>query len=72
MSTTISSDATTPGAFAPQAACNYISVGRSTLYELIKAGEISVIKVGRRTIIARSELDDFLLRRGAGGSVSHH
>lgn len=53
-----------PGAFPPVAAAEYVAVSRSTLYELIKSGEISVIKLGRRTIIARSELDDFLRRRG--------
>lgn len=31
-------------------------MGRSTVYELIKAGEIAVVKVGRRTYIAHDEL----------------
>mgnify|MGYP000873669816 FL=1 len=58
-----------PGAFPPAAAAEYVGVGRSTLYELIKGGEIAVIKVGRRTIIARSELDDFLRRRSGHGAA---
>lgn len=58
-------DANQAGAFAPAGAAHYIAVSRSTLYELIKAGEIRPIKLGRRTIIARSELDRFLDSKSA-------
>ena len=35
-------------------------MGRSTIYELIKAGEIAVVKVGRRTYIAHAELERYV------------
>jgi excisionase family DNA binding protein len=37
-------------------ACKLISVGRTTLYSAIKAGEIKVRKVGRRSLITHEEL----------------
>jgi excisionase family DNA binding protein len=48
----------------PQA-CARIGVGRSTLFELIKSGDVSPIKVGRRTLIPESELQRFLAARVA-------
>lgn len=35
-------------------------IGRTTLYALIKAGELKARKVGRRTIILPADLDAFL------------
>jgi excisionase family DNA binding protein len=35
-------------------------MGRSTFYELIKAGEIAVVKIGRRTYIAHDELERYV------------
>lgn len=40
----------TPEAFA------LIGVGRSTGYELIAAGKLNAVKIGRRTLIAHDEL----------------
>lgn len=37
-----------------------IGVGRSTLYELVKSGEIKTVKIGRRTLIADDELQRFV------------
>jgi hypothetical protein len=39
------------------------SVGRSRLYELIKAGEIDARKVGKHTVIMAYSLRDYLLRQ---------
>jgi excisionase family DNA binding protein len=50
------------GGFSPSAGAAYVSIGKTKLYELIKAGQIKVIKCGARTIIPRSELDDWLRR----------
>ncbi|NQX81292.1 MAG: helix-turn-helix domain-containing protein [Flavobacteriaceae bacterium] len=41
-------------------ACTLLSVGRSTLWRKIKNEELKVLKVGRRVIIKRSDLDNFL------------
>lgn len=35
-------------------------MSRSTLYEKIAAGEIAVVKVGRRTYIAHGELERYV------------
>jgi len=35
-------------------------ISRSGLYERIKAGQLKVVKVGRRTYIARDELERFV------------
>jgi excisionase family DNA binding protein len=40
-------------------------MSRSTLYELLAAGEIEKVKVGRRTYITRDELERYV--RGLGG-----
>jgi excisionase family DNA binding protein len=45
----------------PEAAAR-IGLSRSRLYELIGAGEIAVIKVGARTLIAEDDLRVFLHR----------
>jgi len=42
------------------AACTRLSVGRSTLYELIKSGRIRAIKAGKRTLIPEVELQRFV------------
>lgn len=46
-------------------ACRLTGIGRSTLYELIAAGEIEVIKVGTITLIPKDALRRFLDARRA-------
>ena len=41
-------------------ACRMTGIGRSKLYELIKAGEIETIKVGSRTLVTVAGLEEFL------------
>lgn len=43
-------------------AATYSGIGRSTLYRLIRDGQIGIVKVGRRTIVPRLELDLYLSR----------
>jgi len=43
-------------------AARAIGVSRSTLYELIAAGEISIRKIGRKTLIPRDDLMSFAAR----------
>lgn len=40
-------------------------LGRTTIYELIKAGELKPAKVGTRTLILRSDLENLLESRKA-------
>ena len=47
-----------------------LSFGRSKLYELIAAGEIEVVKVGRRTLVPRESLERFVARLRAAASTS--
>ncbi|WP_439359927.1 helix-turn-helix domain-containing protein [Bradyrhizobium sp. DASA03007] len=41
-------------------ACDLLSIGRTTLYQLIKAGDLQTRKVGRRTLIPAKSLDTFI------------
>ena len=36
-------------------------IGRTKLYELINAGELKAKKIGKRTIILKTDLDEFLV-----------
>lgn len=44
-------------------ACNRLGIGRSTLYELIKAGEVRVIKIGSRSLIPEADLQKLIASR---------
>lgn len=41
-------------------AADMLGIGRTTVYEEIKAGRISIVKIGRRTMIKHSELERFV------------
>jgi excisionase family DNA binding protein len=43
-------------------ACRILGVGRSKLYQLIAAGEITTRKIGRKTLIPREEIASFAAR----------
>lgn len=47
-------------------ACRITGIGRSKFYELIKAGEIEVIKVGAITLVPMSGIQALLSRRRPG------
>lgn len=48
-----------------------VPMARSTVYELIRKGELSVLKIGRRTYVTPGELDRFIARlAGSGGEQS--
>jgi excisionase family DNA binding protein len=40
-----------PLAYSPMEAARRLGVGRTTIYELIKSGELSISKLGSRTLI---------------------
>lgn len=49
-----------PAAFDVMGAARYIGMGKTSLYAEIKAGNIVAKRFGRRTVIPRSELDNWL------------
>jgi excisionase family DNA binding protein len=49
-----------PAAMGVREACRYIGLGKSTLYELLKAGRIEGVKCGSRRLIFKASLDAFL------------
>lgn len=44
-------------------ACRLLSLGRSSLYAAINAGELEALKSGRRTLISRESLERFVADR---------
>jgi excisionase family DNA binding protein len=52
----------------PQAA-QALNVGRSVLYELLLAGDIASIKIGRSRRIVLASLQDFVARRASIGTL---
>jgi excisionase family DNA binding protein len=49
-------------ALAPKAAAAALGISRASIYSLLKKGELPRRKVGRRTLIAISDLEKFLQR----------
>ena len=43
----------------PEAA-EVLGVSRSTVYELVKNGDLNVVKIGRRSFITQDELERFV------------
>lgn len=50
----------TPLVYDIKEALEVLPVSRATLYQLMKAGEIRRIKIGRRTFIKHEELERFV------------
>jgi excisionase family DNA binding protein len=44
-------------AYRVNEACWALGIGRTKLYELVKAGELRLIKIAGRTLVPRSELE---------------
>ena len=43
-----------------------VGLSRPTIYRLIQRGELRTFKIGTRTLILRSALEEFLTRQAAG------
>lgn len=41
------------------------AIGRGSIYELLRAGRIRHVRLGRKILIPRSELDDFPIREAS-------
>ena len=50
-------------------AARVLSVGRTTMYELVGAGEIEVVHIGRSARVPVAALEQFVERRRAGGAT---
>ncbi len=46
--------------FSPKEACGVLRVGPTTLYALIKAKKLPARKLGRKTLIAKSDVRAFM------------
>lgn len=47
-------------------ACRRLGVSRTTLYELIKAGEVHPVKIGARSLIPEKDLQQIITTRQGG------
>ena len=45
--------------------CELVGIGRSRAYEEIKAGRLPILKCGRRTLIAKEAVNEWLARLSA-------
>jgi excisionase family DNA binding protein len=54
-------------AFTVEEAADLLSIGRSFFYELLAEGRIGVVRLGRRVIVPKTELQAFLDREAAYG-----
>ena len=43
----------------PQA-CRVLGVGRSVLYQMLSSGQIRSVKIGRRRLVPREAIDEFV------------
>lgn len=51
-------------------ACRVLGIGRSKLYELIAAGDITIRKLGRKTLVPSAELVAFAAKLAATHSTA--
>ncbi|UGQ58976.1 helix-turn-helix domain-containing protein [Rhodococcus pyridinivorans] len=50
------------------AACGRLGIGRSKLYELMDAGEIRSVKIGRNRLVPESAITEFIQRLESGAA----
>jgi excisionase family DNA binding protein len=46
--------------------CDMLSISRTTFYELVAAGSLQVVRIGRSVRVPRSELERFVRERMEG------
>lgn len=56
---------TTPIAYTVKQAATACAISRTTLYGLIKAGELTPVKIGVRTLIRHDDLEALMERKSA-------
>ena len=55
--------------YRPEAAAHALDVGRSTIFELISAGHLESVQIGRSRRITRAALEAYVQRLAAMGST---
>jgi len=56
-----------PLALDVEQAAEVLGIGRNSCYALVARGELSVVRVGRRLIVPRQALENFLMAAAANG-----
>jgi excisionase family DNA binding protein len=56
-----------PLAYSITDACRQLSVGRSKLYAMFNAGDLSYVKLGKRRLVERTEIQRLLSAHRMGG-----
>lgn len=46
-----------PSAYRIADACYQLGIGRTSLYALVKAGDLKLVKIAGRTLVPRSEIE---------------
>jgi excisionase family DNA binding protein len=44
-------------AYRVDEACHALGIGRTSLYELVKTGDLKIIRIAGRTLVPRSEIE---------------
>lgn len=44
-----------------------LRIGRNKFYDLVRDGHLTTVKIGRRTLVRRSDLDAFVAALGKAG-----
>ena len=57
-----------PGLLRVEEAARYLSLGRSKTYQLVAAGELPAIRIGKSVRVPTSALHDWVQRRAAGSA----
>jgi excisionase family DNA binding protein len=58
-----------PLLLTPEAAARELSLGRTTIYELVATGKLRSVRIGRARRIAFAELERFVAERVEGAGV---
>jgi excisionase family DNA binding protein len=66
---TTDAHAVPPLVYSVEGAAARLGVGRTTLFALIRRGDLRVIRLGRRTLIREADLVAFLAARAGRGAT---
>lgn len=50
----------TEGLLTVNETLNYLKIGRTTLYALVKEGRLKTVKIGKRTLFDKRDIDKFI------------
>lgn len=50
---------------------SYVGISEATVYRLVAAGRLPAVKIGRRTLFRRTDVDALLGLRGAASPPTH-